>query len=254
MLFSSLGWRNNELWLLKDQYKLYSPFVKIIIGEPESFEKCWSALGCIADPRKNLTGIEWQGEYGGVFPPWLMTSFDYWDYVANRLGKDWTLSPFPTNDHRFISFSIEQSCASHPYLPFEERIPKEAYIFGKQVKYLTPSSEETVWGISVLDDLADEFGIRLKSAMANDNQDTWDLVEASQIHNMGHIDSERFLEELSGSDIFVGIGRPIISPSPFDALCMGVPFINPILEWDPDNIQDKKKWKAQHWAMHDLEA
>ncbi|KAJ7864644.1 hypothetical protein B0H13DRAFT_2069028, partial [Mycena leptocephala] len=50
----------------------------------------------------------------------------------------------------------------------------------------------------------------------------------------------------------MGIGAPSTSPTPYDALCLGVPFINPILTWDPARPDDRSKWEAQHEALKHL--
>lgn len=40
--------------------------------------------------------------------------------------------------------------------------------------------------------------------------------------------AERWMEEVRRSKALVGVGNPWWSPSPFYALCAGVPFINPV--------------------------
>jgi hypothetical protein len=39
---------------------------------------------------------------------------------------------------------------------------------------------------------------------------------------------ERWLEEVRMSKVMLGVGNPWWSPSPYHALCAGVPFINPV--------------------------
>ncbi|KAJ7792349.1 hypothetical protein B0H14DRAFT_2931514 [Mycena olivaceomarginata] len=50
----------------------------------------------------------------------------------------------------------------------------------------------------------------------------------------------------------MGMGAPSTSPTPYDVLCLGVPFINPILTWDPVHPADRTKWVAQHEALKHL--
>ncbi|KAJ7818974.1 hypothetical protein B0H14DRAFT_2837798 [Mycena olivaceomarginata] len=50
----------------------------------------------------------------------------------------------------------------------------------------------------------------------------------------------------------MGMGAPSTSPTPYDVLCLGVPFINPILTWDPAHPADRTKWVAQHEALKHL--
>ena len=59
--------------------------------------------------------------------------------------------------------------------------------------------------------------------MVNDDETTFTAVEESGVVNFGHLDKMEFYEALAGSFVLVGVGRPRISPSPWDALCMGLP-------------------------------
>jgi hypothetical protein len=76
---------------------------------------------------------------------------------------------------------------------------------------------------------------------------------ADTLHNLGKMSPDAFIAQLSKSSAFVGMGRPPISPSPFDGLCVGVPFVNPIVEWDEKDPMKKEAWVAQQWWMMDLE-
>lgn len=39
-----------------------------------------------------------------------------------------------------------------------------------------------------------------------------------------------------------GIGLPLVSPTPYEALCMGIPFINPIINWLTWDIDNQSGW------------
>lgn len=39
---------------------------------------------------------------------------------------------------------------------------------------------------------------------------------------------------------------------PYEALCLGVPFINPIKEWDPTQPENRDRWLSQHNGLHEL--
>jgi len=54
---------------------------------------------------------------------------------------------------------------------------------------------------------------------------------------------------LRQSKLLVGIGHPYLSPTPWLALCLGVPFINPVFSWDEDNPEDCTKFMAQHNSL-----
>jgi hypothetical protein len=59
--------------------------------------------------------------------------------------------------------------------------------------------------------------------MVNDDGDTAAAVEAAGLKNLGQLGKIDFYKELARSFVLIGVGRPKISPSPWDALCMGVP-------------------------------
>jgi hypothetical protein len=48
------------------------------------------------------------------------------------------------------------------------------------------------------------------------------------VRNMGKLTPEKFAAEVKESKALLGIGSPGWSPSPYHALCQGVPFINPV--------------------------
>ncbi len=39
------------------------------------------------------------------------------------------------------------------------------------------------------------------------------------------------------------------SPTPYEALCLGVPFINPILHWDENHPEDREGWDSMHGLL-----
>lgn len=51
------------------------------------------------------------------------------------------------------------------------------------------------------------------------------------------------------ANVQIGLGWPAYSPSPFDALCVGVPFINPIQYVNLEHPDDRKGWRTQNDAL-----
>ncbi|KAL1412810.1 hypothetical protein Q8F55_000558 [Vanrija albida] len=64
------------------------------------------------------------------------------------------------------------------------------------------------------------------------------------------LDAAGFRRELANSRVLLGIGRPTVSPSPYQAFMLGVPFINPYIpaHGDPDGTGHQRTW---HWTQHD---
>jgi len=70
----------------------------------------------------------------------------------------------------------------------------------------------------------------------------------------GLLSTSDFFDQISRSIALVGVGDPPLSPSPYDALCRGTPFINPILEWDLNAPEDRTKWVSQQRTLKHFDA
>lgn len=66
------------------------------------------------------------------------------------------------------------------------------------------------------------------------------------IHEVPRMERLAFQEVVASSRVLLGIGLPGLSLTPYEALCLGVPFINPVEHWDNNDPEDRTKWKAQH--------
>jgi len=73
------------------------------------------------------------------------------------------------------------------------------------------------------------------------------------VTNLGLLEQPNFLKAISQSKILVGVGLPFLSPTPYEALCLGVPFINPIIDWDHDAPEDRSRWDTQHGLLKRLD-
>lgn len=132
-------------------------------------------------------------------------------------------------------FSIEEKCKALQVLPFEQR-DHRVYILMKQLAYV---HFDNAWHADFYSRAADELGIRFVGGYGNDadfkpgGQDPpaagWkEIEEPGKIDNLHPLSRENFLKEVGKSKLMLGIGLPTWSPSPYDALCLGVPFLNPV--------------------------
>lgn len=85
------------------------------------------------------------------------------------------------------------------------------------------------WTLPALMELQDEFGIQVVAGLKDDDPVTAKAVEDIGLKNLGRLGVMEFYEQLSKSFVLLGVGRPRISPSPWDALCMGVPVSNQLM-------------------------
>ncbi|WVR07919.1 hypothetical protein IAU60_004962 [Kwoniella sp. DSM 27419] len=243
-VFSSLGWWNHDMRKSVELWRRHRWNVRMVLADPEQVDVCFN----IADQEclrteANPDGIE----------AWRLMSFWYWDDPKNPLGAQFTLSPSPRNDNHFLSYSIEPTCRRLPWLdPGKRAHPPQAYLLAKQMHYLEDKPEFS-WSLPALVDLQNKYGIKIVAGMTDDDEETSAKVKAIGLTNFGRLGKIEFYEALARSFVFVGVGRPRISPSPWDALCMGVPFINPILTWDEADPDNRTSWHAQQWHMTDLE-
>ena len=144
---------------------------------------------------------------------------------GNPLGKDFTLSPFIRNDNFHLSLSIEPTCKRIPTLS-ESQKPKikHAYMLAKQMVYLNGTAFS--WTIPGLAKIQDRLGIKILGGMKKQLPELAELVKEFEQHdltNLGQLNKMEFYTQLAMSSVLIGVGQPRISPSPWDALCMGVP-------------------------------
>ncbi|WWD21842.1 hypothetical protein CI109_106330 [Kwoniella shandongensis] len=242
-VFANLGWWNPDMRKTVELWKRHRNNVRLVLADPDQLEVCWK--------RKEQECLKTEENPDGI-EAWRILSFWYWDDPGNPLGPKFTLSPSPRNDNHFLSYSIEPTCRRLPYLPQSQRSkPPQAYLLAKQIHYLddTPAFS---WTLPALIDLQREFKIKVVGGMTDDDEVTAKAVQKIGLTNLGKLGKIDFYTQLAQSSVLIGVGRPRISPSPWDALCMGVPFINPILKWDEEDPSNRTKWHAQQWHMTDL--
>jgi hypothetical protein len=178
-------------------------------------------------------------------------SFAFWAPAAHPLGHQWTLAPenyelLGLSHNTYLGYSIEQACRSQPFVPHAER-ENEAYILAKLLSFFTPERDRA-WSPAMFDTATNATGIKYVIGAINDTlQGEWPAAELpSNCVDYGLIGQAAFLEKLSKTRVLIGMGNPSTyvsviakesyvltflafrSPTPYDALCLGVPFINPI--------------------------
>ncbi len=182
------------------------------------------------------------------------------------------------------SYAIEDECATSHFVPFAQR-PDRAYLYAKQLSYAyTPSfAWNRTWFETLVRDIS---GLEIVGGFDLDEHYQWDPEVDGHfedipgglraVTNLGKIGNERFLEELSQSKVFLGIGNPLDGPSAYYALCMvrsitaqchkcswrltynsvglqGIPYINPIIQWSHDEPDNKQHWHSQHNKLKEFD-
>ncbi|KAL1746545.1 hypothetical protein HDZ31DRAFT_33955 [Schizophyllum fasciatum] len=218
-------------------YRLFPDLVKIIIAEGWDIGACHKEPTCIQSPSNPL----------GV-PSWKLFAFHFWGGAAHPLGGPWTLNPenYPlisggdSINNTYLGYSIQRACEKLPTVPHSAR-PMQAYVLAKHLSYFY--DHNFAWKDVAFDDARSPA--RFVAGMVED-ADAAGKAVPNGVANHGRLNKTAFYAELARSRVLVGIGSPLLSPSPYDALCMGVPFINPIKEWDREHPEDRSAWLTQH--------
>lgn len=249
-------------------YRILGDWVKIIIsdylagewrlswlqldGDPSSRLKrqfhalvpsCVEDPNCIYDPRLNPSGIPY-------YKLFIWDAFGS-DEGGHRYGREWHLTFFPSTTYTYVGLTLEYLCREIEFIPVKDR-PRRAYILGKDRLYFQKTIEHDEATFSSWDTVTEETGISfVMGTIQRGSPDAPPLPEG--ILDIGSQTRSNFMMEISKSRALVGIGHPRESSSPLEALCVGVPFINPLMnhEWDPAG--DRIHWWAQHKYLVDFD-
>ncbi|KAJ7108847.1 hypothetical protein C8R43DRAFT_1162167 [Mycena crocata] len=225
-------------------YRMVHNLVKmVIVNDWHSFE-CWKDKMRCLQSAQNPTGI----------PAHKMFSFYFWPFPRNPLGSKWVLSPEPyalepdsNKNTTYLGYSIEHACALTDFVPHESR-PNQAWILAKLLSYF--SSEKTPpWTTDDYNTAAAETGVRyaLGAGLPDGQKEPPPGLQIpAEYVNHGRMEKSVFMRRLAQSKVLIGIGNPIVSPTPWDALCLGVPWINPLDRWNENNPEDESYWHGQH--------
>ncbi|TFK41539.1 hypothetical protein BDQ12DRAFT_678154 [Crucibulum laeve] len=233
-------------------YRSMPDLIKVVIRNQAGL--CHLDPQCIKSPS-NPTGI----------PAWKLFEFEYFPQLGgqhdkSRMQGKWILSAMPAaewhkgNDPiQYIGFAIEDDCAKMPVVPLSER-PNRLWMLMKEIVYVY--HDDFAWNRSYFPLAAKELEIQFIGGWGFDQKYHWDPEKdglmadiedrAKGVINLGHMKQEDFFRQVSLSRVMVGMGWPLWSPSPFNSLCQGVPFLNPVLQWDENDPWNKKKWYSQN--------
>ncbi|KAJ7772876.1 hypothetical protein DFH07DRAFT_991166 [Mycena maculata] len=221
-------------------YRMIPNLVKIVIANDWDVFACWKDKRRCVQSAENPTGI----------PDYKMFSFYFWPGPNNPLGPKWVLSPEPYYlepgieiNTTYLGYSIEHACALTEFVPVEARV-NQAWILAKLLSYI----DQSPWTTADYDTISRYTGLRYAlGARLHDGETAspaWPLPR--EYANHVPTDKAAFMRRIAQSKVLIGIGNPVVSPTPWDALCLGVPFINPLHTWDAEHPEETTKWRGQH--------
>lgn len=122
---------------------------------------------------------------------------------------------------------------------------------GKQLDYFSPSFNFT-WTLPGLAAISEAEQVSFVAGIGGDeNAALWTDISDAGINNLGLLSQEQFHDELGHSKVLVGIGKPRTSPSPWDALCMGVPVRIGVLRHHPCNtVHENNHYSMLTWSVY----
>jgi len=246
-----------------EQYQLFPDLVKVVIRQRAG--ECHNDVNCVKSAT-NPRGI----------PAWKIFDFEFFaskgdHFHASELKGKWILSanplPNPDDDEiQYIGYAIEDECSQVPVIPLAERT-NHVWMLMKQIRYVY--DDVFAWNRSFFALAAHELGHDLSFVGAwqlDQHYLEWDPSpdadgpmpdiedRAHGVLNFGKLGPEEFEREVGRSRAMVGVGNPWWSPSPYHALCQGVPFINPILNWDRQDPWNRTSWwRSQHPTLQHLD-
>ncbi|KAJ7291724.1 hypothetical protein C8J57DRAFT_1588283 [Mycena rebaudengoi] len=229
---------NNERTL--QLYHIFRGLVKAIFLDGGDTNACFKDAKCILSPQ-NPSGI----------PVWKMFSFNWWTGAEGPLGHKWTLNPEDYQlegkgytPNTYLGYSVEPGCSMRPFIPHSER-KRQGYVMAKEMKYFGP--DVRAWDPESYQLAHEAAEIDFVAGVRGPESSEF----PSSHSNLGYLSQTDFYHQLSRSLVLVGVGPsgPATSPTPYDALCFGVPFINPIRNWDKRDPTNRDKWDVQHGML-----
>ncbi|KAF8987976.1 hypothetical protein BDQ17DRAFT_1374525 [Cyathus striatus] len=211
--------------------------------------------------QDNPTCVKGPGNPSGI-PAWKIFEFSYWpidyDEIHSRLGGKWIITSHPDifreekgeeSPYQYIGFSIEEQCRQHPVIPLSQR-KDQIWLFMKEIRYVYGPwfCLERPWFSKLVEEtdlnVVGGWNVVPDDPVLGETPDIEDRENG--IFNLGLQDHPEFIREVSNSKVMLAVGNPSWSPTPWEALCHGVPFIHPVRNFDRNDPWNRQKWDVQH--------
>ncbi|KIY45901.1 hypothetical protein FISHEDRAFT_60752 [Fistulina hepatica ATCC 64428] len=139
----------------------------------------------------------------------------------NPLGSEWTLTPYRMPDnHYYLGYTIE-GCTHSQVVPQHKR-ENTLKLLAKWASYF--DAEET-WDPSYYAKVRGKTGLDLVTVAMEPDGGKGELPGG--LSSLGRLSKRDYHQLMSHAKAMLGIGLPSLPPSPFAALCLGVPVILP---------------------------
>ncbi|RSH82210.1 hypothetical protein EHS25_006143 [Saitozyma podzolica] len=221
--------------------------VAVVIGEAD---RCFKRESC----------VKHAGNPNGI-PRWKVFRFSYFPHGMEDMTEAWMITAERNNvnpgNHTYIGFSYEDEAKSRPHIPSSDRA-HQALVHAKHAWYFFMRPNELAWNDTFWQSASDDprlQGISFRGTFdidqAHGESTGWMapgsiVSNITGVHNTGRIGPKGFHALVAESKIVIGLGNPVMSPSPYVALSMGTPYLNPIKGWDWQDPTNRDRWSTQH--------
>ncbi|KAJ7644247.1 hypothetical protein FB45DRAFT_897337 [Roridomyces roridus] len=230
---------DDPLWAQR-VHSLFAHQVRAVIFDPPQLQACVQDSTCM-HTAGNLEGI----------PVWKMFSYSY-DSTStpSPLGEAWTLTPERNSRGRtYVGYSIEETCAGMRS-SFQQSAGRIDRVFVLDAQF---TDKNTSWPVRFFEDLGSETGTQFVAAESTASDWITTSLKPANLVDLTASSPQDVLLQVAKSKLLLGLGGPRELPLVYEALCLGIPFLNPVLEWDAERPGDRSKWVTQNMELNDLE-
>ncbi|KAL0947212.1 hypothetical protein HGRIS_013330 [Hohenbuehelia grisea] len=167
-------------------------------------------------------------------PPWKLFAFTFWGskpnsdkwlsgsepWSFNPLGSEWNLVPYQMPEKQYFLGYHYQGCQTLRAIPYSER-DNRVVVLAKLSNYYHnfPAFDPKTFYYN----LQQHTGFDI---ISNANKEEGYPVPDG-LRSVGLVPPDEYDRLLANAKALLGIGKPIISPTPYASLCRGVPVILP---------------------------
>ncbi|KAK4687880.1 hypothetical protein P7C73_g2237, partial [Tremellales sp. Uapishka_1] len=165
-----------------------------------------------------------------------------WVLSADHLGAVGEPEQY-IEENQYIGYSLEEQYVGRELVPREEK--RSAWLFAKEATYFYMDQPFFAFNRSYFEMATKEpslAGLTFEGAYNIDDHYFHEKIKDGPlepipgVENHGRLGPEAFLNHIARSIMIVGIGE-------------GVPFLNPIKEWDVEDPYNRSAWNSQHNSL-----
>ncbi|KAJ7235499.1 hypothetical protein C8J57DRAFT_1248342 [Mycena rebaudengoi] len=231
-------------------HALFARQVAAVIFDRDAVKACFAGPTTCARSARNPDGI----------PAWKIFSWydgQPGDEPDSPLGHAWTLMPEMFHEHgTYVGYSIQAEAV--PFVDPADRVD-HAWILANLETYFY--LHHNIWSHDYFERAGLETGMEFIAAL---HPEQGRLSAYPYTHNVISVPSNLvdigtaensgvLLPKLAESRMLIGLFDPRDLPIVYESLNAGVPFLNPIRNWDVNNPSNRSEWQAGSFGVKHLD-